>query len=128
MKKRKQLQNIWIFACICGVGCLLTTVLLSLPAAKLMQNGTVPIKAETMISYVILALSALAGSVVTAKIGNKKVLLLCLVCASVFFLSLAIMNGVLQHGQFQRIGETGMIIYAVCILTGLICAGRKKKY
>lgn len=128
MKKRQQMENIWLWACISGLGCLLVTVLLSLPVTKLIEGSSIPIKAMNVVSYIILGLSALAGAIFTACKGKKRILLLCLVTATVYFLSLVILNGVLQKGRFQRIGETALIIYAVSVAAGLLCSKRKKRY
>lgn len=128
MKKRKQVPNVWLFAVISGVGCMVLTVILALPTAKLMETGTLPMQGIKAISYFILGISSLAGAVFTACRGKQKVLLLCLVTATVFFLSVTILNGVLQRGQFHRIGETALIIYAVSVAAGLLCSAKKKRY
>lgn len=128
MKKRTQVQNVWLFACLSGIGCLVVTMLLSLPTAKLMETGVLPMKGVQVVSYLILGLSTIAGSIITACKGKQKILLLCLVTATVYFLSVAIVNGVIQKGQFQRIGETALIIYAGSAAAGLLCARKKRKY
>lgn len=128
MKKRKQIQNIWLLACLSGVCCLGITVLLSLPAAKLLENGSLPMQAVQPTAYIILGLSAAAGAVFTSLKGKQKILLLCLVTATVCFLSVAILNGALQKGQFNRVGQTALIIYAVSTAAGLLCAKGKRRY
>ncbi len=128
VRKRKQVQNIWLISVLSGVGCLVLATILSLPTAKLMEAGTLPMKAMKVTAYVILGLSALTGAVVTAIKAKQKRLLFCLITATVFFLAVAILNGVLQKGQFRRIGETALIIYAVSVAAGLLCSGRKKRY
>ncbi len=128
MKKRKAVPNIWLLAVISGAGCMVLTVILALPAAKMLESGMLPIKAMKGLSYILLGLSALAGAMFTACNGKQKRLLRCLVTATIFFLSIAIVNGILQKGAFQRIGETALIIYTVSAAAGLLCSVRKKRY
>lgn len=128
MKKSIRKTNIWLTACLCGLLSVLFSVMFSLIGAKFMEKGILPVDAMRVSAAVILGLSSVVGAMTTALIGRRKVMLLCLISATVFFLALAILNGVLQKGEFCRIGETAGIIYAVSIVVGLLTAGKRRRY
>lgn len=121
-------KNIWLLACVGGLISVVVTVLLSLLGAKLIQTGALPIGSMTVTAMVILGLSAILGAMFAALAGKRKVLVLCLISATVYFLSVAILNGVLQKGSFCRIGETALIVYVSAVIVGLLSARKKRRY
>lgn len=128
MKKGHRVKNVWVLACVSGLLAVIFMILLSLTTAKLLQAGMLPMSSLQLMSIVILCLASAGSAFVTGMMGKQKVMLLCLITATIFFLSIAILNGVLQRGQFYRIGQTAISIYLSAILVGLICAKKKHAY
>ena len=128
MKKRLHGVNSWTFACMAGLAASVMMIVLSLLGAKLLEGGVVQMKAINILSMIILGLSSIFGTLLTLLSGKEKILLRCLLTATVLFLSVAILSGVLQKGGFYRIGETALVIYASSAAVGLLCAGKKRRY
>ena len=128
MKKGLRKVNDWTFTCCTGLLSAGMMILLSMLGAKLLESGAIPMQALDILSLVILGLSSVFGAALTVIRCRGKMLLRCVLCATVFFLTVAILNGLLQKGRFCRIGVTAAVIYASAVLPGIIFAGKKKGY
>lgn len=111
-----------------GLLAMTAAALLSLAAAKLTDAGMLPMKSAGIAAYIILGVSAAAGALFAALNGKRRILLLCLISATVCFLTAAVINGFLQRGEFHRIWQTALTVYGASAAVGLLLAGRKKKY
>lgn len=128
MKKSQGIKNNWLIACIAGLLAAGVCVLLTLPAAKLMETGVLPVKWSSAVAYSILGMSSAASALFAALKGKRRVLLLCLTESTVLFLAMIVMNGVLQKGQFERIWQTAVTVFGVSAIIGIVCAGKKRRY
>lgn len=116
----------WLRAVLDGVLTLALLCLLTALCAKLIEGGRLPVEGMPAISYGILAVSALAGCLITGRTCRQGKLLWTLLTAAVSFLLLCVMNGVLLRGEFQRLLPTAGVIFGAAMLAALLSAKGKR--
>lgn len=122
-------MNPWLSAVLNGFICAAVATALALLLARLITSGALPVSLRVVYAYVITGLSTLAGCALTAHRAEKQKLPLAFVTGAVYLLLLAISNGILQKGAFQRLLPTIAIVLGCALVCGLLGARkRQRKY
>ena len=119
-------NNPWLRASVCGLLCLPVMLLLTALCTKLIESGVLPFSFATLLSYGILAISALSGCLASGLSAGKYLLPRTALSAAVYFLILCVLNGILLRGQFRALLPTAGIVFGASLLAALLAAGRRK--
>lgn len=128
MKKKQRKTGVVRVPVIGGLCAIVLLLLLTLPAAKLMESGSVSVSAIKIVGYFILGTVSVTMAIVTAKTAKTKKLPCCLLASAILFTALVVLNAFLNHGRFVTIGQTALIVFIPAVAAALLFTGRKRKY
>lgn len=107
------------------VSCLLTTVLGAALLSKMVDMEKILWETVGYGVMVILFGSAFLGAKVALNSIKRQRFLVCLCLGGVYFATLMIVTGLFFGGQYQAVGETGLLVLGGSLSAALLRAGEK---
>jgi putative membrane protein (TIGR04086 family) len=95
--------------------------------AALVNAQRIPWEATAYWIMGITILAAFTGSIVSAKLAGKKMMIVSAATGIGYFLILLGCNALLLDGQYDGVGETLLLILGTCICTALLTVHKKGK-
>lgn len=98
----------------------IVTLIMAIIGAIFVSAERIGQESEGILATVTILASIVAGALVALKNQNERRIVICLISAAVYFVSLLCTNLLFFSGQFQSIGVSALLIFGAAIAVSLL--------